>query len=196
MSLKNSKNEIISWSADNMNKIIEIYSDQKKSDWIQIPSNQENENNISPFHMIINLNDNVLKYYPSLKDRNDIISLLKIADKIINLILKINNSSCIVLQQSRRHKEIRIIYPEIFLTYTNECKLIATLYKYIPVYEDTDTQLPNSGKYKCVGIFNIDTEEISPEDSLWLTSLNGIQFSQVLGQIHRNIYKHETEFKI
>lgn len=195
MSLKNSRDEIISWSVDNMNKIIEIYSDQKKSDWIQIPANQENENNISPFHMVINLSDDVLEYYPDLKGRNDLIFLLKVADKAINYIFKVNNSSCIVLQQSRRHKEVRIIYPELFLTYKNEHKLLVTLNKYIPVYEDTDTQLPNSGKYKCVGIFNIDTEEITPEDSLWLTSLNGIQFSQVLGQIHRNIYKHETEFK-
>ena len=195
MSLKNSRDEILSWSVDNMNKIIEIYSDQKKSDWIQIPENQENENNISPFHMVINLSDDVLEYYPDLKGRNDLIFLLKVADKVINYIFKVNNSSCIVLQQSRRHKEVRIIYPELFLTYKNEHKLLVALNKYIPVYEDTDTQLPNSGKYKCVGIFNIDTEEITPEDSLWLTSLNGIQFSQVLGQIHRNIYKHETEFK-
>ena len=195
MSLKNSRDEILSWSVDNMNKIIEIYSDQKKSDWIQIPANQENENNISPFHMVINLSDDALEYYPDLKGRNDLIFLLKVADKVINYIFKVNNSSCIVLQQSRRHKEVRIIYPELFLTYNNEHKLLVTLNKYIPVYEDTDTQLPNSGKYKCVGIFNIDTEEITPEDSLWLTSLNGIQFSQVLGQIHRNIYKHETEFK-
>lgn len=195
MSLKNSRDEILSWSVENMNKIIEIYSDQKKSDWIQIPANQENENNISPFHMVINLSDDVLEYYPDLKGRNDLIFLLKVADKAINYIFKVNNSSCIVLQQSRRHKEVRIIYPELFLTYKNEHKLLVALNKYIPVYEDTDTQLPNSGKYKCVGIFNIDTEEITPEDSLWLTSLNGIQFSQVLGQIHRNIYKHETEFK-
>ena len=195
MSLKNSRDEIISWSVENMNKIIEIYSDQKKSDWIQIPANQENENNISPFHMVIDLSDDVLEYYPDLKGRNDLIFLLKVADKVINYIFKVNNSSCIVLQQSRRHKEVRIIYPELFLTYKNEHKLLVALNKYIPVYEDTDTQLPNSGKYKCVGIFNIDTEEITPEDSLWLTSLNGIQFSQVLGQIHRNIYKHETEFK-
>lgn len=195
MSLKNSRNEILSWSVENMNKIIEIYSDQKKSDWIQIPANQENENNISPFHMVINLSDDVLEYYPDLKGRNDLIFLLKVADKVINYIFKVNNSSCIILQQSRRHKEVRIIYPELFLTYKNEHKLLVALNKYIPVYEDTDTQLPNSGKYKCVGIFNIDTEEITPEDSLWLTSLNGIQFSQVLGQIHRNIYKHETEFK-
>lgn len=194
MSVKHSDTqEIITWSEKNMVKLIEIYSNQKKSKWIEIPANQENDTNISPFHMIVDISNDMLDTYTALKGKLDIVTLLTYAHKIINAIFKVNNSSCIVLQQTIRHKQIRVIYPEIVLTYYNEQKLIATLQQYIPVYEDTDTQLPNSTKYKCVGIFN--TDKLSDDDSLWLTSLNGIQFSQVLGQIHHTVYKHETELK-
>lgn len=162
------------------NKIIEVYSNQKKSDWMEIPSNVYKQY-VSPFHMSIKC------------DKESLITVLKDIDIIINYLFKLNNSSCIIMQQSRKNV-YRFIYPELFLTRHNEKILINTLQQRINnISADTDTYLPNSGKYKIVGMYN--NGVITNDDVTLLTSLNGIQFSQSLGQINYTVNKQETPFK-
>ena len=172
-------------------KIIEVYTDQKKSDWLEIPSNAYKQY-VSPFHLFIKCN------------KESLMTTLKNIDIIINYLFKLNNSSCIIMQQPRK-SVYRFIYPELFLTRRNEKILINTLKQRINdvsadtntyVSADTDTYLPNSGKYKIVGMYN--NGDISSDDATMLTmltSLNGIQFSQALGQINYTVNKQETPFK-
>lgn len=172
-------------------KIIEVYTDQKKSDWLEIPSNAYKQY-VSPFHLFIKCN------------KESLMTTLKNIDIIINYLFKLNNSSCIIMQQPRK-SVYRFIYPELFLTRRNEKILINTLKQRINdvsadtntyVSADTDTYLPNSGKYKIVGMYN--NGNISSDDATMLTmltSLNGIQFSQALGQINYTVNKQETPFK-
>lgn len=165
------------------NKIIEVYTNQKKSDWMEIPSNVYKQY-VSPFHMSVKC------------DKESLITVLKDIDIIINYLFKLNNSSCIIMQQSRK-SVYRFIYPELFLTRRNEKILINTLQQRINnISADTDTYLPNSGKYKIVGMYNngvITNDDVSLLSLL--TSLNGIQFSQSLGQINYTVNKQETPFK-
>lgn len=165
------------------NRIIEVYTDQKKSDWMEIPSNVYKQY-VSPFHMLIKC------------DKESLLTTLKNIDNIINYLFQLNNSSCIIMQQPRK-SVYRFIYPELFLSRRNEKILINTLQQRISnISADTDTYLPNSGKYKIVGMYNNGT--ITNDDVSMLTlltSLNGIQFSQALGQINYTVNKHETPFK-
>lgn len=179
------------------NKIIEVYTNQKKSDWMEIPSNMYKQY-VSPFHMSVNC------------DKESLMTVLKDIDIIINYLFKLNNSSCIIMQQSRK-SVYRFIYPELFLLRRNEKILINTIQQYIKntadtlvsatdvsatdvsVSADTDTYLPNSGTYKIIGMYN--NGVITNDDVTMLTSLNGIQFSQSLGQINYTINKQETPFK-
>lgn len=174
------------------NRIIEVYTDQKKSDWMEIPSNVYKQY-VSPFHMLIKC------------DKESLITTLKNIDNIINYLFQLNNSSCIIMQQPRK-SVYRFIYPELFLSKRNEKILINTLQQRINsinvdansicISADADTYLPNSGKYKIVGMYNNGT--ITNDDASMLTlltSLNGIQFSQALGQINYTVNKHETLFK-
>ena len=167
-------------SIENTEKIIDIYSNQKKSDWIEIPSNYL-PNGISPFHFIL--------------EHDDLVQCLTIIEQIINNIFIVNNLSAIILQETRkRNKLYRVIYPELLLTYNNEQRLITTIMQYVPISVDKDTQLPNSTKYKYVGTFN--NGVINDEDSLQLVSLNGIFFSAILNKINMIKFKQESTLKI
>lgn len=177
MSIKRN-NEVLTYN-NNTNEIINIYMDQNKSEWLEIPLNQQSKEYVSPFHFKI-ITDNI-------------INILDYVEKVIYYLYKINNSSAIILLQSRSKKSYRIIYPELLLTYANEQKLINSLKQYIPVEEDIDTQLPNSGKYKCVGLYN--NKVIIEEDFKSLCNLNGILFDQSIGQINFIIKKNETQMK-
>ena len=120
------------------------------------------------------------------------IQSLKKVNKIITSLFNLNNSSCIVLQQSRK-QIYRVIYPELLLSALNELRLIVTIKQYVKVGKDKCTYLPNSGKYKTIGVYN--DGQITDNDTSCLTSLNGIQFSQVLGQINYTVNKTETSMK-
>lgn len=163
----------------NTSDIINIYMNQSKSIWNEIPSNQIKDTFVSPFHYKVST--------------HDLLKILNIAEKYINYIFKISNSSAIILQQSKTsQKNYRIIYPELLLTYQNEKRLIETLKQFIPIDYDTDTQLPYSGKYKCIGLH--DQQVIIEEDYKPLANLNGILFDQALGQINYIVKRRETEF--
>lgn len=177
MSIKRN-NEILNYK-DDTNEIINIYMDQNKSDWLEIPLNQFNKDYVSPFHFKVNT-DNIL-------------NILEYVENIIYYLYKVNNASAIILLQTRSKKSYRIIYPELLLSYANEQKLIQSLKQYIPVEEDTDTQLPYSGKYKCIGLYN--NKVVIEEDFKTLCNLNGILFDQSLGQINYVIKKNETQMK-
>lgn len=166
-------------SCNEPNKIIEVYSNQKKSDWLELPANKNN-GFVSPFHMTIEC------------QKDELVQTLNKVNKIITNLFNLNNSSCIVLQQPRK-QIYRVIYPELLLSALNELRLIVTIKQYIKVGKDTCTYLPNSGKYKTIGVYN--DGQISDDDTSCLTSLNGIQFSQVLGQINYTINKTETTMK-
>ena len=81
----------------------------------------------------------------------------------------------------------------MLLSALNELRLIVTIKQYVKVEKDKCTYLPNSGKYKTIGVYN--DGQISDDDTSCLTSLNGIQFSQVLGQINYTVNKTETSMK-
>lgn len=167
---------------NDMNKLINIYMNQKKSSYKEIPLNQLSEQYVSPFHFQIS--EPIILNYE-----------LEIAEKIIEILLQADNVSCVILQQSGKSKHnYRIIYPEILLTYQNEQKMLNTIKQFTDkIVEDTDTVLPNSGKYKCIGMYN--HNNIIENDFLWLCSLNGINFDQTLGCITYRITKNETPFK-
>lgn len=166
-------------SCNEPNKIIEVYSNQKKSDWMELPANKH-KGFVSPFHMTIEC------------QKDELIQSLNKVNKIITSLFNLNNSSCIVLQQSRK-QIYRVIYPELLLSALNELRLIVTIKQYVKVGKDKCTYLPNSGKYKTIGVYN--DGQITDDDTSCLTSLNGIQFSQVLGQINYTVNKTETSMK-
>lgn len=166
-------------SCNEPNKIIEVYSNQKKSDWMELPVNTH-KGFVSPFHMIMEC------------QKDELLDSLNKVNKIITSLFNLNNSSCIVLQQSRK-QVYRVIYPELLLSYLNEQRLIATIKKFVTVRKDNCTYLPNSGKYKTIGVYN--NGVMSDDDTSCLTTLNGIQFSQVLGQINYTVNKNETTMR-
>lgn len=166
---------------ENMNRLIEIYGNQKNSEWIEIPSNHH-KGHCSPFHVLLQTNI------------DNLIICLKKAEEIINLVFDCNNSSAIVLKPSRKNDSYRIIYPEITVSMDIEKKLINTFKSFnIPATTDNDTQLPLSGKYKCIGLFS--GENIEEEDVLHLAHLNGATFSQTLGQFNILVNKVGTKVK-
>lgn len=164
---------------ENTNEIINIYMNQSKSKWLEIPLNQINSEYVSPFHFKI--------------ITDDILTILEYVEKVIFHLFKVDNSSAIILLQTRSKKSYRIIYPELLLTYVNEQRLISSLQQYIPIEQDIDTQLPYSGKYKCIGLYN--QQVVIEEDFKTLCNLNGITFDQSLGQINFIVKKNETKMK-
>lgn len=171
-------NTILNYN-NNTNEIINIYMNQTKSKWLEIPLNQCNSEYVSPFHFKI--------------ITDDILNILEYVEKVIFHLYKINNSSAIVLLQTRSKNSYRIIYPELLLSFVNEQRLISSLQQYIPIEQDIDTQLPYSGKYKCIGLYN--QQVIIEEDFKTLCSLNGIIFDRSLGQINFIVKKNETQMK-
>lgn len=165
-----------------LNKLINIYINQKKSSYMEIPLNQISDTYVSPFHYQI-CNPDMLTQE------------LGIAEKIIEILFQADNVSCVILQQAGRSKHnYRIIYPEILLTYSNEEKLLNTIRQFTDkIHKDDDLVLPNNGKYKCIGIYN--HNNIIEGDFLWLCSLNGINFDQSLGRITYIVTKKETPLK-
>ena len=71
---------------DNTNEIINIYMNQSKSKWLEIPLNQCNSEYVSPFHFKI--------------VTDDILSILEYVEKVIFHLFEVDN---LEIQQNRHN---------------------------------------------------------------------------------------------